>query len=907
MTDPVRSPAPKASNRKTASPKPPKPPGTPRSSPAEFAPDGPFPIVGIGASAGGLEALEEFFRHVPEGSGMAFVVVQHLDPTHKGVMPELLQRATSMPVAQVRDRTKVKPDCVYVIPPNRDLSLLHGMLHLFEPTAPRGLRLPIDFFFRSLADDRRERSVGVVLSGMGSDGTLGLRAIKEVAGLVLVQEPATAKFDAMPRSAIAAGLADVVAPVGEIPGRIVSYLRHAPLHGRSAPLLPDGERSALEKVAIVLRARTGHDFSLYKKSTVQRRIERRMGIHQIDRIATYVQFLQKNPQEVELLFRELLIGVTSFFRDPAAWEQLRDEALPALLANRAPRSVLRAWSVGCSTGEEAFSLAITFREAVERVAPHSNLTLQVFATDLDPDAITRARQGLFPPGIVSDVPADRLKRFFVQEEGGSFRIGKEIREMVTFATQNAIMDPPFTKLDILACRNLLIYLGSELQKRILPLFHYALNPGGVLFLGSAETAGGEPDLFSPLPGKSRLYRRGNSPVSIEAIPFPASLPAEGKGAARALPASRPVPDLQALADHVLLQRFAPAAVLVNADGDILFVSGRTGKYLEPAAGKANWNVFAMAREGLRLELPQAFRKAVREGGIGHVRGVRIGGAEKGPQVDVTVQTLTEPEALQGTVMIVFTDVPEAPEAPEAPASAPPRGGVHRGREAAALQRELDEARAGLQALRSEVQAMREEMQSSHEELKSSNEELQSTNEELQSTNEELTTSKEEMQSLNEELQTVNAEQVARMDELTRASDDMKNLLNATEIATVFLDGELKVRRFTTGATRLFKLIPSDVGRPLTDVSNSLEYPDLARDAREVLRTLVFSQKVLPADDGLWFDVRILPYRTVDNRIDGVVMTFVDLTKMKMLEAELRGKAAGKGLLADGTKPEGEAP
>ena len=482
--------------------------------------DGSFPIVGIGASAGGLEALEEFLRHVPEASGMALVVVQHLDPTHKGVMAELLQRATTMKVVQVRDRQRVKPDCVYVIPPNRDMSLLHGVLHLFEPTAPRGLRLPIDFFFRSLAVDRHERSIGVILSGMGADGTLGLRAIKEAAGLVLVQEPSTAKFDSMPRSAIAAGVADVVAPVADLPGKILSYVRHAPLHGRSEPLLPDGERSALEKIAILLRARTGHDFSLYKKSTVLRRIERRMGIHQIDRIATYVRYLQKNPQEVELLFRELLIGVTSFFRDPAAWDQLRDEALVPLLSNRPPRGVMRAWSVGCSTGEEAFSLAIVFHEALERAEPRSSTTLQVFATDLDPDAIARARQGLFPSGIASDVSPERLKRYFVHEEDGSFRIGKEIRDMVTFATQNAIMDPPFTRLDVLVCRNLLIYLGPDLQKRLLPLFHYSLNPGGILFLGSAETAGAQPGLFAPLAGKFRLYRRGASQVPLDTSPVP---------------------------------------------------------------------------------------------------------------------------------------------------------------------------------------------------------------------------------------------------------------------------------------------------------------------------------------------------------------------------------------------------
>jgi two-component system CheB/CheR fusion protein len=830
---------------------------------------------------------------------MAWVVVQHLDPTHEGMLPELLQRATSMKVVQVRDRTRVKAGCVYVIPPNRDMSLLHGMLHLFEPTAPRGLRLPIDFLFRSLAADQKERSIGVVLSGMGADGTLGLRDIKEAAGLVLVQEPATAKFDAMPRSAIAAGLADVVAPVRELPDRILAYVRHAPLHVRTAPLLPEGDQSALEKVAIVLRARTGHDFSLYKSSTVLRRIERRMGIHQIDRIATYVQYLQKNPQEVDLLFRELLIGVTSFFRDPAAWDQLRDEVLPPVLASRPQGSVLRAWSAGCSSGEEAFSLAVVFREAVEKVAPRSGIRLQVFATDLDADAIARARQALYPPAVASDVSAERLKRFFVREEGGSYRIGKEIREMVTFATQNVLMDPPFTKLDLLLCRNLLIYLGPELQKKLLPLFHYSLNPGGILFLGAAETASGQPGLFTPVPGKTRLYRRGAALVPLATMPFPASRPGDRKGVPVPMTAPKPVPDLQSLADQVLLQRFSPAAVLVNGDGDILFISGRTGKYLEPAAGKANWNVFAMAREGLRQELPAIFQKAVRDGASSR-RGVWLGAGTDAPLVDVTVQALAEPEALRGTVMIVFSDV----VSPSGPDEAPRRKAGSHGSPRAGLQAELDEARASLASLRREMLAMHEEMQTSQEELKSANEELQSTNEELQSTNEELTTAKEEMQSMNEELQTVNAEQAARMEELTRASDDLKNLLNGADIATVFLDADLKVRRFTTGTSRLFKLIPGDVGRPLTDVANDLRGTDLAREAREVLRTLVPSQHQAQAEGGRWFEVRVLPYRTVDNRIDGVVMTFVDISQTKALEAELRRAATGA---AAGPGPDGERP
>ncbi len=449
---------------------------------------GSIPIVGIGASAGGLEALEHFLGRVPAGSGLAFVIVQHLDPTHKGIMPELLQRATGMKVLQVKDRTRVQRNCVYVIPPNKDMSILHGVLHLLAPAAPRGLRLPIDFFLRSLAQDQQERSIGVILSGMGSDGTLGLRAIKEKAGLVLVQEPVTARFDGMPRSAIDAGLADIVAPVDELPGKIMAFLERTPLLGRSELALEDKTRSAMDKAVILLRAHTGHDFSLYKRNTLYRRIERRMGIHQIDKIAAYVRYLQENSQELDLLFKELLIGVTSFFRDPAAWEQLREQAIPALLAGQPAGQALRAWVPGCSSGEEAYSLAMVFKEALEQLKPKGGFALQIFATDLDRDAIDKARQGLFPYNVAADVSPERLSRFFAKEEHG-YRVRKEIRGMVIFAPQNLIMDPPFTKLDILGCRNLLIYLGPEVQKKLIPLFHYSLNPGGILFLGSAETIG----------------------------------------------------------------------------------------------------------------------------------------------------------------------------------------------------------------------------------------------------------------------------------------------------------------------------------------------------------------------------------------------------------------------------------
>jgi two-component system CheB/CheR fusion protein len=846
-------------------------------SPANVA----FPIVGIGASAGGLEALEQFLGHVPKQSGLAFVIVQHLDPTHKGIMSELLQRTTSMRVIQVKDRTPVRPDCVYVIPPNKDMSILHGVLHLLAPAAPRGLRLPIDFFFRSLAQDQQENSVGVILSGMGSDGTLGLRAIKEKAGVVLVQEPATAKFDSMPRSAIDAGLADIVAPVEELPEKILNYLQRTPLIARKEVALEDKTQSTLEKVVILLRTHSGNDFSYYKRNTLYRRIERRMGIHQIAKMAVYVRYLQENSQELDLLFKELLIGVTNFFRDPAAWEQLRDQAIPALLASRTPGQALRAWVPGCSTGEEAYSLAIVLKEALEELRPKARFTAQIFATDLDKDAIEKARLGVFPANISSDVSEARLKRFFTKEERG-YRVRKEIREMVIFAPQNLIMDPPFTKLDILSCRNLLIYLTPEVQKKLIPLFHYSLTPGGILFQGSAETIGEGTALFAPLSGKLRLFRRTESLLRPEQVAFPAAFGAGPPASSETHPAMTKVPaSLQSLADQLVLQCYAPSAVLTNEEGDIFYVSGRTGKYLEPAAGKANWNLFAMARDGLRYELAAAFKKALRKKESVALPGLTVGTNGGTQHVNVNVRRLDEPGPLHGLVMIVFADV-AAPVAAEA---------AGRTQKPHASSPRLAELEQELLRVRGESRATHEEMQTSQEELRSANEELQSTNEELQSTNEELTTSKEEMQSMNEELQTVNTELQAKVDQLSQASNDMKNLLDSTDIATLFLDKELNVRRFTPQATKIIKLIATDTGRPITDLASELRYPELADDAREVLRKLAAVEKPIGARDGRWFTVRIMPYRTMDDRIDGVVITFANITVSKTLETKLRDQQA----------------
>jgi two-component system CheB/CheR fusion protein len=875
--------APPGTRRKKAPNPKDRPGGTAPAASSARTQGGSFPIVGVGASAGGLEALEQFLRPLPAQCGMAFVIVQHLDPTHKGMMAELLQRATTMKVTQVKDRQKVEPNHVYVIPPNKDMSILRGVLHLLEPAVPRGLRLPIDFFFRSLAEDQKERSIGVILSGMGSDGTLGMRAIKAQAGVGFVQAPASAKFDAMPRSVIDAGLADVVAPAEALAAKAVAYLAHVPLGARTDQGMASKTQSAIEKVCLLLRDQTGHDFSEYKRSTVYRRIERRMALHQLDSLASYVRYLSESPQEAQLLFKELLIGVTSFFRDPAAWEHLRQKVIPALIEDRPSGGMLRAWVPGCSTGEEAYSLAIVFKEALAQVKPAKSYSLQIFATDLDKDAIDKARQGGFPANIAGDVSEERLRRFFIKGEHG-YQVGKEIRETVIFAPQNLIMDPPFTKLDILSCRNLLIYLSTELQKRLVPLFHYSLNPRGVLFLGSAETVGTFIDLFASLNGKARIYRRLDAAMRAEPVALPVSFfhgrpPAAGGPPAQ--PSASPVPNLQAFADQLLLTRYAPAAVLTNDKGDILYISGRTGKYLEPAAGKANWNIYAMAREGLRYELGAAFQRALREQRAVMHSGIKVGtdGGEKA--VGVTIEPLQEPPALRGMVMVMFADEP-------APAAVKPSAKAYQKSPAASVA--LARSEQELRETREELQSTREEMQTSQEELKSANEELQSTNEELQSGNEELTTSREEMQSLNEELQTLNHELQSKVDELTRSNNDMRNLLESTDIATLFLDDALNVRRFTSQITKIIKLIPSDAGRPLTDLSSDLVYPSLPDDAHEVLRTLSAKETAIATNDGRWFTVRVMPYRTLDNRIDGVVITFVDITTAKTLEAKLREQA-----------------
>ena len=700
-----------------------------------------FPIVGIGASAGGLAAFEAFFSGMPADTdpGMAFVLVQHLAPDHKSILSDLIRRYTRMQVLEVEDGMVVQPNCTYIIPPNRDMAFLNGALQLLEPASPRGQRLPIDFFFRSLAADQHERAVCIVLSGTGSDGTLGVRAIKGEGGMAMVQTPETTEFDGMPRSAIATGLVDYQMAPSQMAAQLISYATHA--YGKSFTAVPTPKvENALQKIFVLLRAQVGHDFSLYKPSTINRRIERRMAVHQIETLDSYVKYLQQTPVEVEALFRDLLIGVTSFFRDPESIQVLEDMALPQLFAGRPSGAVVRAWIPGCSTGEEAYSIAIQMMERME--ALKQSYTVQIFATDIDSNAITTARTGLYPASIAADITPERLRRFFTAEPGGNvYRVHKGIRDMIVFSEQDVIKDPPFSKLDLVSCRNLLIYLGGELQKKIIPLFHYALNPGGFLFLGTSETVGEFSDLFSALDRKNKLYRRREDLHGAQRAALGRFLPpmtAVGAALPRAAGKSAfPVKlPLREMTEQALLAQLVPAGALVNAQGDVLYLHGRTGMYLELAAGEAGINnILKLAREGLRRELATALHKAVVSKESAHAPGLRVKTNGDYTLVNLTVRPVAAGpgSTLETPLYLVILE-----DAPPVDTSAAQAGFKEQSPEPhvdvriAALQQEL-------RAKEEYLQSTHEELETSNEELKSSNEEMQSVNEELQSTNEELET------------------------------------------------------------------------------------------------------------------------------------------------------------------------
>jgi two-component system CheB/CheR fusion protein len=850
-----------------------------------------FPIVGIGASAGGLAAFEAFFSAMPSGSGMAFVIVQHLAPDHKSILTDLIGRYTKMHVVEVEDGMVVRPDCAYIIPPNHDMAILNGTLNLLEFTAPRGQRMPVDFFFRSLAQDQHARAIGIVLSGTGSDGTLGVRAIKGEGGMVMAQDFDSTQYDGMPRSAVATGMVDYVLPPAEMPERLIRYVDQA--LGKHKPDMPPGPRisDALKKIFVIVRAQTGHDFSLYKQSTIGRRVERRMAVHQIEDVGDYARYLQQNAAEVDALFRDLLIGVTSFFRDPEAFKALQDEAIVRLLSGKPAGAAIRVWVPGCSTGEEAYSIAILLQERMD--ALKSNFKLTVFATDIDNNAIEQARAGVYPASIAADVSPERLKRYFTEEPGeGLFRVNKLIRDMLVFSVQDVIKDPPFSKLDLISCRNLLIYMGPELHNKLIPLFHYALNPEGYLFLGTSESIGEHWDLFAALNRTAKLYQRKDAGVAHrlplgQFLKLPAS-----KGGADATPPVRPAAreagaQLRDLTERTLLRQFAPAGALVNDRGDILYLHGRTGEYLEPAAGEAGLNILKMAREGLRPGLTIALRKAATGKDAEFLSGLRVKTNGAYARVDLRVQPLTTDAGEPRLFLVTLEPSAAAPAKPGrvgAGATSRKRVKAKAGEsdpQVALLQRQLRDKEEYLQSIV-------EELETTNEELKSSNEEMQSINEEMQSANEELETSREELQSVNEELATVNAELHGKVSELSQANNDMNNLLAGTGVGTIFVDHQQNIKRFTPSITQVISLIATDVGRPVGQiVTNLTGYDRLVEDLQQVLDTLVPKEIEVHSRQGRWFVLRIRPYRTLENVIEGAVITFFDVTDMQRAREALR--------------------
>ena len=858
-----------------------------------------FPVVGIGASAGGIAAFEAFFSTMPANSdpGMAFVLVQHLARDHKSILSELVRRYTKMEVFEVEDGMAIKPNCAYIIPPNRDMALVNGTLQLLEPSFARGLRLPIDFFFRSLAQDQHERAICIVLSGTGSDGTLGVRAVKGEGGMVMVQTPESTEYDGMPRNAIATGMVDFVLPPNEMPAQLLAYTGRA--FGtsvlRAAAHTPDPV-DGLSKIFLLLRSQTGHDFSQYKRSTIIRRVERRMAVHQVDRLEDYLRYLQLTRGEVEALFRDLLIGVTNFFRDPEIFETLQKQVIPKLFAGKAANKAIRVWVPGCSTGEEAYSIAILVREHMEE--QKETFKVQVFATDIDREAIDHARNGVYPASIIADVSPERLAHFFEQDhpDGGTYRIHKTIRDMLIFSEHDLIKDPPFSKLDLISCRNLLIYMGPELQKRLMPLFHYALNPDGMLMLGSSESIGDASNLFATIDRKAKIYQRKADEFSPRRTNI-ASLFPRWPGSEIKPRGSNDGPDpkipLQEIAQRTLLDHYAPVGALVSERGDILYLLGRTGDYLEPTPGEPSMNIFRMAREGLRSELTIALHRAVSLGTPTRQQGLRVKNNGNSKAANLTVLPVpTDPEGVipRGLFLVILEEELAPPPKLLAEDS------VNAAERAAEGSLDLNEyiirLKQELRAKDEHLQTVIEELESSNEELRSAHEEMQSVNEEMQSTNEELETSKEELQSVNEELATVNGELQAKVSDLSRSNNDMKNLLSGTGIGTIFVDHMLRILRFTPTVSALINLIETDVGRPLDQIrSNLVGYDGLAADIKAVLTSLIPKELEVQTQTGEWYLLRLRPYRTLENVIEGVVITFTDCTAMKIAQAAAQDSEA----------------
>jgi two-component system, chemotaxis family, CheB/CheR fusion protein len=832
-----------------------------------------FPVVAIGSSAGGFDALKKFFTNMPSDLGIAFVIVQHLDPTHKSNMAELMSRYTELKVTQARDGMSVKPNTLYIIPPNKDMGIINRKLELIEPTEPHGLRLPINFFFNNLAEDQKEQSIAIIFSGYGSDGKLGIKAIKAEGGMVMVQEPKTAESDSMPESAIETGLVDFILAPEEMPEKLISYINSSNVPIKKIVSPKEDNENALQKIFILIRNRYGQDFSKYKENTIYRRISRRMNVNQIESIPLYLRYLQENPTEIDILFKELLINVTNFFRDEDAFGALKD-TLRTLISKKSDIDNIRIWIPGCSSGEETYSIAIIINELL--METDKNIDVQIFGTDIDMEAINTARSAKYPINISTNVSPERLKKYFTKKDN-VYVIKSIIREMVVFAQHNVLKDPPFTRLDLLSCRNLLIYLNSEAQASALSKFNYALNNNGILFLGPSENVGDFMDAFSTVNKKWKIFKSIKSSEfaqkfeDVNPLPRIMSMPNfNTKYQLKTLKDEDMPINITSIIEKKLLNIYTPPSAIITDFGEILYIHGRLGNYLEPAQGKAKLNIIDMARDGLKFELNSAIKNAISKKNEVVVEGLIVKNNGDSIFVNINVKPI-QIEKSKGLLIVSFEPVELDKKGKKNKIKLDM---VTKGDE------RIKELENDLKLTKERLNITIEELKTSNEELRSANEELQSMNEEAQSTNEELETSKEELQSINEELITVNNELQMKIDELTRTKDDLNNLFNSTEIAIIFLDNNLNIRRFTKEATKLVKMRKSDIGRPISDIVSNLMYDKLMDDIQEVIDTVTFKEIEIETNTSEWLSARIMPYKTSKNVIDGVLITFTNITKRK---------------------------
>lgn len=835
-----------------------------------------FFIVGLGASAGGIQALQEFFKCAPLKSGMAYVVILHLSPDHESRLAQVLQTVTKMPVVQVNEKVKIEPDNVYVVPPNQHLTMEDGYLVVSPNTQEGERRAPIDIFFRTLADEHSTKAIGVILSGTGANGSMGIKRIKERDGVVFVQNPREAQFNEMPRNAIATGLVDEVLNVSEIPAKILAYKNSLGkvVIVEEVEKRPEDQQQALREIFAELRIRTGHDFSNYKRPTLLRRIERRINVHNLPDLPSYVNFIHQNAEEINALLKDLLISVTNFFRDKNAFEIIENEILPLLLKGKTSENQLRIWVAGCATGEEAYSLAMLCAEKTAGVIDSPKI--QIFATDIDEVAINHAREGLYNINDLADVSPERLRRFFIKD-GDAYRIRREIRETIMFAHHNFLKDPPFSHLDLISCRNVMIYLNHIAQERVTETFHFALNPGGFLFLGSSESVDGATDLYASYNKEHHIFRARQA--TPKAYPIPESVPRFQIDNAKL---NNPVTEQEhktleriSFGDlhQQLLEQYAPPSVVVNEEYDIVHLSERAGRYLQIGGGEMSQNLLKLIRPELRLELRSALYQAAQRQTAVEAQGLKVNIDNQTETVNIHVRpVLRRGDTAKGFILVLFEPADSAKEKQQVVLATDEP-----------VARQLEDE---LMHLKSQLRSSNEQHEFQQEELKASNEELQAMNEELRSAAEELETSKEELQSMNEELRTVNQELKVKIEEANLTANNLQNLINSKDIGTIFLDRSFRVALFTPAARTIFNLIPADYGRPLSDITHKLDYQNLPQDAETVLEKLTTLEREVGTTENKFYLMRMSPYRTTEDRINGVVIAFVDITGRKEAEQQL---------------------